>query len=232
MVLYRGKKNGAARGPVDLMDDFLFCFRLMSGQPVPLEKLLSPAHLLLEYATSKRNMLRDSKTSPQTSPHADLIAATTIDLHAALPRHCKPIIRSNGIPEWTILSSIILSSPSGLLPISLGSGVKVISANRLPPLGDAVHDCHAEILARRGFMRWLVEEATRIIRGEGHSDMIRYSDGRFRMKDDAEVWLYVSALPVGTYCVGLAFDPLRTRISAATPRRCILRPISPLKWRR
>mgnify|MGYP002718872709 CR=1 FL=1 len=53
--------------------------------------------------------------------------------------------------------------PTRVIPVSLGTGVKVLPANRLPPLGDAVHDSHAEVLARRGFVRWLLDEGRKAV---------------------------------------------------------------------
>ncbi|RSH91441.1 hypothetical protein EHS25_009740 [Saitozyma podzolica] len=83
-------------------------------------------------------------------------------------------------------------------PISIGTGVKVLSANRLPPLGDTLHDCHAEVLVRRGFVRWLVDEAERYVKGDSHSGVLEWTEQKkkLRLKEDVEVWLYVSALPV------------------------------------
>jgi hypothetical protein len=102
----------------------------------------------------------------------DTIASAAIGLHTSLPKKFKPVIRSSGVPEWTILAAIYLSIPSSspshattILPISLGTGVKVLPSTKLPPLGDTVHDCHAEILARRGLKKWMMEEVVRLVRG-------------------------------------------------------------------
>ncbi len=169
---------------------------------------------------------------------ADQIAQISHSLYDSLPNKAKPLIRNNGIPEWTILASIILSVTTNVdddgggggrgdasiktssnietgtgqmtltttttattyIPISLGTGVKCLPANRLPPLGDALHDSHAEILARRGFVRWLLTEAGTVIDGEDDGlGVLRFDhqDGMFRLREDVGVWLYVSALPVG-----------------------------------
>ncbi|ORY31640.1 domain-domain-containing protein [Naematelia encephala] len=137
----------------------------------------------------------------QTAKLGDEIARAAIDAYAALPKHGKPTIRPNGVPEWTILAAIYLVAPSTsshrLIPISLGAGVKVLPASRLPPLGDAVHDCHAEVLARRGFVRWLILEAGRVFRGEAHEGVLEWHQGKFGLKRGVETWLYVSALPCG-----------------------------------
>lgn len=91
----------------------------------------------------------------------DKVAQTSVDLYKSLRNHGKPTRRPNNVEEWTILAtiSLVFPSTSTIIPVSLGTGVKVLPASRLPPLGDAVHDSHAEVLARRGFVRWMMEEA-------------------------------------------------------------------------
>lgn len=133
---------------------------------------------------------------------ADQLAQTSIALYDSLPKHGKPTVRSNGVPEWTILAVISLAiqeeegtSPR-TIPISLGTGAKCLPANKLPPLGDTLHDCHAEVLARRGLVRWLLEEGKRVVAGDDHLDVLELEAGQFRLKPSAQVWMYVSALPV------------------------------------
>lgn len=176
--------------------------------------------------------LDHTNSMPRPSTIADDVATQTITLYANLPQHGKPIIRSNGVPEWTILSAIHLYDKLNekLVPISIGSGVKVLPASRLPPLGDTVHDCHAEILARRGLVQWCIEEAGRVASGEGGGGggglMVR-DGGKFRLKDGVEVWMYVSALPVSNLrCCRRKADPS----SVETHRLCTPQHTSRSKW--
>ncbi|ODO05561.1 hypothetical protein I350_04616 [Cryptococcus amylolentus CBS 6273] len=149
------------------------------------------------------------------------LAQASIDLYTALPAHGKPTCRDNGVPEWTILSTISLvcstgqeqyttlqddtEKPPRIVPISLGTGVKVLPHARLPPVGDAVHDCHGEILARRGFIRWLIHQASLVADTGTPVDnapreeifVERNASGQFSLKNGVKVWLYVSALPCG-----------------------------------
>lgn len=161
----------------------------------------------------------------------DAVVTAALDAYARLPKHGKPARRDNGVAEWTVFASILLTAPSELaspssstsavtpnsthpphssappppsplaqrprvIPISLATGVKCLPAARLPPLGDTLHDSHAEVLARRGFVRWLIDEAARVVRGERGEGVLELRNGAFRMKEGVEVWLYVSALPV------------------------------------
>jgi hypothetical protein len=54
------------------------------------------------------------------------------------------------------------------------------------------------VLVRRGFVRWLVDEADRYVKGESHSGVLEWTEQKekLRLKEGVEVWLYVSALPV------------------------------------
>lgn len=123
------------------------------------------------------------------------VADATHKLYAELPQHGKPRVRDNGVAEWTIMASISLFKDKRVIPISIGTGVKCLPAQRLPPLGDTLHDCHAEVLARRGFVRWLLLEAEHVLAGEPNEGVLTFDGGRF-IFSNAEVILYVSALPV------------------------------------
>ena len=101
--------------------------------------------------------------------------------------------------QYTILSAFILNRGPDYKIISLATGTKCLPFNRLPSRGEALHDSHAEVLARRGFVRWLLEEISRSHANEGRSESwIEPSDtspGLWRLKSDTEVILYISSLP-------------------------------------
>ena len=142
--------------------------------------------------------LADVEAGPSYSCLADRVASSAIAHYTSLPRHGKPVIRDNHVPEWTVLSAIFLSTADRLIPISLATGVKVLPANRLPPIGDVLHDSHAEILARRGMMRWFLSEAGKVIKGEDNEGVLEYNGTKIRLIDGVETWMYISALPVST----------------------------------
>lgn len=150
---------------------------------------------------------------------SDRIAQSSISLYESLPKHGKPTVRDNGVPEWTILSviSLVVRQSSTfdsdhsdvVVPVSLGTGVKVLPHQKLPPLGDAVHDCHGEVVARRGFVRWLILQAALLDQkengqiGQGSHALYveRGENGKLKLKDGVDVWLYVSALPVRIFLI-------------------------------
>ncbi|KAI0069181.1 adenosine deaminase/editase [Artomyces pyxidatus] len=124
-------------------------------------------------------------------PSFDDIASAALLVAASLPYKPQP-------DKFTILASFVLESrTSGLVKvISLGTGSKCLPSGRLPPRGDALHDSHAEVLARRGAVRWLLEEILRDTRQP--SDWVdRRTDGMYDLKDDIILYLYVSTVPCG-----------------------------------
>lgn len=120
----------------------------------------------------------------------DLVAAA-LSQYASLPFAPQP-------GKFTVLASFALHEPrsgrTGLL--SLGAGVKCLPASRLPVRGDALHDSHAEVIARRGAIRWLLEEVRRDAQAPGSSPWVRARpDGLYALRDDVHLWMYASTVP-------------------------------------
>lgn len=96
--------------------------------------------------------------------------------------------------QYTILAAFVLKSISRHHIISVGTGSKCLPTSRFSVNGDALHDAHAEILARRGAMLWLYEEMDRY--NDNGSDWIEPGiHGKHRLKAGLQLYLYVSALP-------------------------------------
>lgn len=82
------------------------------------------------------------------------ITVLCYDFFSNLPKTGKP-----KPDEWTVLSCIVKStSDLELEVVSLGTGSKCIGIQKMSPRGDVLNDSHAEIMARRGFMRYLYEQ--------------------------------------------------------------------------
>lgn len=104
--------------------------------------------------------------------------------------------------QYTILASFILSSRDHVYKvISLATGSKCLPTTRLSEQGDALHDSHAEILARRAAIRWILEEIIRLTT-HGESRWIqRQSDRKFCLREDVQIHMYISTLP----CTSISF---------------------------
>ncbi|KZT54528.1 adenosine deaminase/editase [Calocera cornea HHB12733] len=123
----------------------------------------------------------------------DVIAEAVLDVYGSLPRSCRPQ-PSGSTPTYTILAGIVLVPDSGLpTVISLGTGSKVLPSSKLPPSGDVLHDSHAEVIARRGAIKWFMEEIRR-----GRDDWVKpVPGGRLALREDVTVAMYISCLPCG-----------------------------------
>ncbi|CCM03388.1 uncharacterized protein FIBRA_05518 [Fibroporia radiculosa] len=103
--------------------------------------------------------------------------------------------------QCTVLASFALSSAETVKIISIGSGSKCLPTNRFPREGDALHDSHAEVLARRGAVRWFLEEILRVtakLTSKYESPWIyKAKNGKFGLREGIRVHLYTSTVPCG-----------------------------------
>lgn len=119
--------------------------------------------------------------------------------------------------QFTVLGAFYLTkrppqtcdtgNPQGFLKIiSLSTGTKCTPATRYSPRGELVHDSHAEVLTRRGAVRWFLEEIRRIKTltdytsewlSQTDRDSSKDSDERpsYCLQDGVELGMYVSTLP-------------------------------------
>jgi tRNA-specific adenosine deaminase 1 len=127
--------------------------------------------------------------------------------------------------KHTVLAGFALhDSQSGQTQLlALGAGAKCLPANRLPTHGDALHDSHAEVIARRGAVRWLLEEAQRAAvhrhqdaRGTTTTTSSAWlsaredsEDGRpvFALRDGVRLWMYASTVPCTCSRLGWIWRP-------------------------
>lgn len=100
--------------------------------------------------------------------------------------------------QFTILASFVLHALNSKIEvISVATGSKCLPESQLPLLGNAIHDSHAEILSRRGAVRWFYEELSRCnSRQPKESIWIdRGSDEKWRLKPGVRLVLYISGIP-------------------------------------
>lgn len=103
--------------------------------------------------------------------------------------------------QFTILASFYLFSTSSLPRmkiISMATGMKCLPTARLPMVGEALYDSHAEVLSRRGALRWFLEEIQRMKDGGVVSDWLQQTvneSGGYKLKEGVEIGMYVSTVP-------------------------------------
>ena len=83
--------------------------------------------------------------------------------------------------------------------MALGAGSKAISGRSLSKQGDRVHDCHAEVLVRRGMLRFLYAQLEKIKNGCQHrSIFVKNEDSEvYTIQDGVSFHLFISKPPCG-----------------------------------
>lgn len=103
-----------------------------------------------------------------------------------------------------ILATIVMRRGEGLgTVVSLGTGNRCVKGEELSLKGETVNDCHAEIISRRGFVRFLYSELLRHCDGADDSIFEPAEENKLRIKSDITFHLYISTAPCGD---GALFD--------------------------
>ncbi|KAI5832728.1 hypothetical protein K523DRAFT_297677 [Schizophyllum commune Tattone D] len=131
----------------------------------------------------------------------DLIARLVFDTYSSTGY--KPSNPS----QFTILAAFFLYRSSTSLSsyaakfkiLSLGTGTKCLPTSQLPLHGEALHDSHAEIIARRGAIRWVLEEIQRMSQSDTTSSdwLTNNSKATYKLRAGVHVGMYISTLPCG-----------------------------------
>ncbi|XP_068239384.1 tRNA-specific adenosine deaminase 1-like [Palaemon carinicauda] len=99
--------------------------------------------------------------------------------------------------EYTLLACVVKRDSDGNLEVvSLGTGSKCIGASLLPCNGDALHDSHAEVIARRAFVSYLIEQIIHAASGNG-SILECTESGKYKVKPGFTFHFYSSHTPCG-----------------------------------
>ncbi|KAJ3121795.1 hypothetical protein HK098_003398 [Nowakowskiella sp. JEL0407] len=127
---------------------------------------------------------------------SDKIANTVFKAFDSLPKKGKPSIKSNGKVEWTVLAAIVYSKNSEFKCVALGTGTKCLGEKSVSLEGDIVHDSHAEVICRRSFILYLLNQI-RLIIGNKSSETIQLVNGKFMVNPGIKFYLYISQAPCG-----------------------------------
>jgi len=124
------------------------------------------------------------------------VAEKCFEKFRKLPKQGKPIEN-----QWTVLSAIVLVKISDeqnqIKVVSLATGTKCLDgATRLAASpGTLLHDCHAEVLARRGFILWLMEEM--FLAKAGVSKFISVVGDKYDLVEGWSIFMVSSHPPCG-----------------------------------
>ncbi|XP_043492012.1 tRNA-specific adenosine deaminase 1 [Polistes fuscatus] len=126
------------------------------------------------------------------------IATLCIEKYNALKKTGKPTDN-----EWTILSGIILKTEcESLSVVSLATGTKCVGGLELiktPPheRGSKLSDSHAEILARRAFLRYLYDQIDIVLSGFKSNILFLNEENKLEMYPSISFHFFSSQSPCG-----------------------------------
>jgi len=131
------------------------------------------------------------------------MASVVLEQYRKLPRKGKP-----GDMEWTVLAGIVMER-SGKEPVAvaLATGTKCLNVNRMLTTGQAINDSHAEVLTRRAFRRFLLDQVRLLAEGEESILVPAKGGGPLQLQRDTRFHLYVSEVPCGEVTVVDLTDP-------------------------
>lgn len=122
------------------------------------------------------------------------VAQACFSVYDKLPKSGKPITHK----EWTVLSCILKyqSNTDNLEVVSLGTGTKCLGADALSSKGDILNDGHAEIMARRGFLKYIYSEMLQVNGGVSIFDFDETAK-TFRLQDNISFHFFTTHSPCG-----------------------------------
>lgn len=118
----------------------------------------------------------------------DKIVNLVLECFQSLPKTGKP-----NFDEWTVLSAIVTEINSDFEVVALGTGSKCIGKNSLSKTGDILNDSHAEVIARRGFLKYLYGEIERGVQ----SEIFERKNGMYHLKCDVKFHFFTTHVPCG-----------------------------------
>jgi len=81
--------------------------------------------------------------------------------------------------------------------ICLATGTQCLSGNYLSLSGESLHDCHAEVLARRCLMRYMYKQLLECVNKKQSIFIANENYSKFKLMDDIGLILYINTAPCG-----------------------------------
>ena len=121
-------------------------------------------------------------------------------------------VRGNAEAIRNVLSAIVLEREAGerstMEVVALGTGTKCITSEMLGGVdpGKTVNDCHAEVIVKRAFQRYLYQQLKICFEQPERNSIFRYelSSRKYVLKTGISFHMYISTGPCGdaTECIG------------------------------
>ena len=125
-----------------------------------------------------------------------------------------------------VLAGIVMSKNfdlDSMETICVTTGTKCIAGDRLTLTGQALNDCHAEILARRCLIRYCFQQLQIILDDENAESIFEKNPEtiRYRLKASITFHLYISTSPCGD---GRLFAPQEAETLPNNPTESLVKP--------
>ncbi|KAL3841433.1 hypothetical protein ACJMK2_019583 [Sinanodonta woodiana] len=206
-------QRGASHRPVFIMAAFvgdrqfpsITCSNKKDGR-------MEAADLALRKLIAEGQYQTDQNTAVTTKPSVSLSQMTHFDRIAALTHQgfnkLIASIAENFAGRKVIAGMVMTRSPDDMgILISLGSGNRCITGPQLSLEGNTVNDSHAEIITRRGFLRFLYKHLLQYDPSKPSQMFEIGPTGKLRIRDGIKFHLYISTAPCGD---GALFSPRDT----------------------
>ena len=152
----------------------------------------------------------------------ECIADAVLKIYKALPESGKP-----QYPKYTVLSAVVGSYNGVVSVLSLATGTKCAGAHVVSQNRTILSDSHAEVLARRGFLRYLCQCIIDYLTDSEFQTKcnqplyFNVSKQLFSVKEEWSFYLYTSDSPCGDAAVydridGKSFSGKKARICHTT----------------
>ncbi|CAF4702538.1 unnamed protein product, partial [Rotaria sp. Silwood2] len=149
----------------------------------------------------KDNLSIESDSLPNNLPYsrqnlADRIALCIQEKFSQLTQNNERLQRRKVLSGIVLLHNYNLET---MEVICITTGTKCINSNRLTRHGQTLHDCRAEILARRCLIRYCYEQL-KLFLNEKYDETIFekiYNTNRYQLKSSITFHLYISTAPCG-----------------------------------
>lgn len=148
---------------------------------------------------------------------ADNVARLCMEKYNFLKEASKPNAR-----EWTILSGIVVKTADGLLSlVALATGTKCLGNSELikstrEETGSRLSDSHAEVLARRAFIRYLYDQIDLTLSGSESAIFSRSNENKIELNNKVSFHFFSSQTPCGDCSI---FPKLETNDNDLIPHK-------------
>ncbi|XP_060559029.1 uncharacterized protein LOC132719290 isoform X2 [Ruditapes philippinarum] len=183
---------------------------------IAMRQLVAEGQFQAENAASNAGSIPPVPAANMT--HFDTVAALTHRGFTALVSQ----ITAESFAGRKVIAGLVMKRSAddvGVL-VSLGTGNRCITGQQLSLQGNTVNDSHAEIITRRGFLRFLYKRLMEFDPNRPHPMLEKSPRGKLQIRPNISFHLYISTAPCGD---GALFSP-RDVESAKAPLDTRIRP--------